>query len=262
MSSCGPGGAVSPGDPVPMLTLTSRMPRSKSLDAEPRDRHSRQLISPWRASWHITRSVRSGSSHPTPAPSSWNPRDCSRSRREPSRPHDRDSPTAAEPQGADPRSPRRQSGSLTSSGNAHMRMICTGEPAQRPITTRANIRQARFGIHVGRIVAYVWSRPCVQRYTRPTTRPPHLGSRPRPGPGLSFGLIHPRPPPFTDVHSDRVRAVGGRRRTPVNAMQQCWKACWGQPLRSSNLLSSATLTCKNIGEWPLPSGLIVSSGLI
>jgi hypothetical protein len=96
-------------------------------------------------------------------------------------------------------------------------------------------RSARFGIHVGRIVAYVWSRPCVQRYTRPTTRPPHLGSRPRPGPGLSFGLIHPRPPPFTDVHSDRVRAVGGRRRTPVNAVQQCW-----QPLRSSNLLSSAT----------------------
>jgi hypothetical protein len=26
----------------------------------------------------------------------------------------------------------------------------------------------------------------------------------------------------------------------VNAGQHCWKACWGQPLRSSNLLSSAT----------------------
>jgi hypothetical protein len=90
----------------------------------------------------------------------------------------------------------------------------------------------------------------------PATRPPHLGSRPRPGPGLSFGLIHPRPPPFTDVHSDRVRAVGGRWRTPVNAMQQCWKACWGQPLRSSNLLSSATLICKNFGSWqPAPEAL-------
>jgi hypothetical protein len=74
----------------------------------------------------------------------------------------------------------------------------------------------------------------------PATRPPHLGSRPRPGPGLSFGLIHPRPPPFTDVHSDRVRAVGGRWRTPVNAMKQCWKACWVQALASSNLASSAT----------------------
>ena len=40
----------------------------------------------------------------------------------------------------------------------------------------------------------------------------------------------------------------GRSRTPVNASQHCWKACWGQPLASSNLLSSATLTCKNIGE--------------
>jgi hypothetical protein len=109
------------------------------------------------------------------------------------------------------------------------RQICAQLMAHLTALLAIHTRQARFGIHVGRIVAYVWSRPCVQRYTRPTTRPPHLGSRPRPGPGLSFGLIHPRPPPFTDVHSDRVRAVGGRRRTPVNAMQQCWKACWCRP---------------------------------
>jgi hypothetical protein len=31
----------------------------------------------------------------------------------------------------------------------------------------------------------------------------------------------------------------------VNTGQHCWKACWGQPLASSNLASSATLTCKN-----------------
>ncbi len=31
----------------------------------------------------------------------------------------------------------------------------------------------------------------------------------------------------------------------MNAGQQCWKACWGQPLRSSNLLSSAAPTCGN-----------------
>ena len=122
-----------------------------------------------------------------------------------------------------------------------------GRPSKR---LRQNRRSARFGIHVGRIVAYVWSRPCVQRYSRPAVRPPHLGSRPRPGPGLSSGLIHPRPPPFTDVHSDRVRAVGVRWRTLVNAMQHCWKACWGQPLRSSNLLSSAILTCDDaLGSW-------------
>ena len=62
----------------------------------------------------------------------------------------------------------------------------------------------------------------------------------RPAPCLSFCLIHPRSAPFTDVHVDRVCAVRGRWRTPVNAGQHCWKACWGQPLRSSNLLSSAT----------------------
>ena len=32
----------------------------------------------------------------------------------------------------------------------------------------------------------------------------------------------------------------------MNADQQCWKACWGQPLASSNLASSATLTCANV----------------
>jgi hypothetical protein len=47
--------------------------------------------------------------------------------------------------------------------------------------------------------------------------------------------VHRRPP-------GRVRAGHGRWRTLVNAGQHCWKACWGQPLRSSNLLSSATLS--------------------
>src|SRR5438876_4834916 len=42
----------------------------------------------------------------------------------------------------------------------------------------------------------------------------------------------------------------GRWRTPVNAGQHCWKACWGQPLASSNLASSATLTCDDaLGSW-------------
>ena len=63
------------------------------------------------------------------------------------------------------------------------------------------------------------------------------------GRGLNFGLIHPCSPPFTNGHPDLVWAVRGRWRTPVNAIQHCWKACWGQPLASSNLASSATLTC-------------------
>ena len=31
----------------------------------------------------------------------------------------------------------------------------------------------------------------------------------------------------------------------MNAEAHCWKACWGQPDASSNLASSAALTCKN-----------------
>jgi hypothetical protein len=65
--------------------------------------------------------------------------------------------------------------------------------------------------------------------------------------GLSFGLIHPRPSAFAGVRVDCVRARRGRRRPVVNAGAHCWKACWGQPLASSDLASSATLTCVNAG---------------
>jgi hypothetical protein len=70
------------------------------------------------------------------------------------------------------------------------------------------------------------------------------------GPGLKCGLIHPHPAPFTDRHPGRIRAGRGRWRSPVNAGQHCWKACWGQPLASSNLASSAHLTCGDaVGSW-------------
>jgi hypothetical protein len=78
------------------------------------------------------------------------------------------------------------------------------------------------------------------------TGSPRAGaSRParRRQPSLISSLIHPRPAPFTAGRRESVRAGHGRWRLPVNAGQHCWKACWGQPLRSSNLLSSATLTC-------------------
>ena len=62
----------------------------------------------------------------------------------------------------------------------------------------------------------------------------------RPASCLSFCLIHLRPAPFTRDRPSRVRAGHGRRWTSVNGGQHCWKACWGQPLASSNLASSAT----------------------
>ena len=115
--------------------------------------------------------------------------------------------------------------------------FCAPHPSRirhRPV---APSRSARFGIHAGRIVAYVRLRLRMQRYSVQRlarhTRAAGLGPRP----GLSFGLIHPRTGPFTGDHPDRVRAARGRWRTPVNAMQHCWKACWGQPLASSNLAS-------------------------
>ncbi len=82
---------------------------------------------------------------------------------------------------------------------------------------------------------------------RITGSPRRAASRParRRQPSLISSLIHPRPAPFTDGRVWRIRAGRGRRRPSVNAGQHCWKACWGQPLRSSNLLSSATVTCED-----------------
>jgi hypothetical protein len=65
------------------------------------------------------------------------------------------------------------------------------------------------------------------------------------GAWLSLWLIHRRPAPFTGSRSHRVRAAHERSRWVANTGAQCWKACWGQPLKSSNLLSSAQVTCGN-----------------
>src|SRR6266849_4306213 len=80
-------------------------------------------------------------------------------------------------------------------------------------------------------------------------------------PGLSLGLNSPRPAALTNVHADRVCAVRGRWWTSVNAGAHCWKAYWGRPFRSSNLLSSATLTCEapTVGaNWLAPRVALVS----
>jgi hypothetical protein len=84
------------------------------------------------------------------------------------------------------------------------------------------------------------------------------------GPGWSQMWSHP--PEFAGVRRDPSHTVSprhGRSRTPVNVGQHCWKACKGQPFRSSNLLSSANLTCKNIGlgsRYRGPSWSVVSFG--
>ena len=134
-------------------------------------------------------------------------------------------------------------------GARHNRMICTPTTQRSMRPPQANSR--RSGAIWGLCRTNRRLRPVTAAQAallRPATRPPHLGSRPGPEPGLSFGLIHLRTGPFTGGHPDRVRAARGRWRTPVNSMQHCWKACWGQPLRSSNLLSSATADLRRRGQ--------------
>ena len=72
-----------------------------------------------------------------------------------------------------------------------------------------------------------------------------------------WAQIWSHPPGFAGVRRDPSVTVSpghGRSRIPVNAGQHCWKACKGQPFRSSNLLSSATLTCWNTDRRRLLAG--------
>src|SRR5215813_8221510 len=65
--------------------------------------------------------------------------------------------------------------------------------------------------------------------------------------GLSFGLIHLRPPPFTSVRGPPVRAGHGRRRTVVNSGAQYSKACEGASLPWVQIPPPPPLTCINTG---------------
>jgi hypothetical protein len=77
----------------------------------------------------------------------------------------------------------------------------------------------------------------------------------RPDSCLSLCLIRRRPRPFACVRAVRIAAVHELWRTLVNAGQHCWKACWVQPLASSNPPSSATLTRHDAWSRPLIPGL-------
>jgi len=76
---------------------------------------------------------------------------------------------------------------------------------------------------------------------------------------LSFCLIHGCPRMFTGDRTEYVRPGSGRWRSMANGDQQCWKACWGQPLASSNPASSATLSCGD--AKPLSFGLAAHRSL-
>jgi hypothetical protein len=103
---------------------------------------------------------------------------------------------------------------------ASSRSTCTGHPTMRKSSASSNASSR----------SRAETRPCV----------PATPSETAAGPGLSSGLNSSPSAAVAGGHRDRVCAVRERWRTPVNARQHCWKACWGQPLRSSNLLSSAT----------------------
>jgi len=117
-------------------------------------------------------------------------------------------------------------------------------------------RAGRLPASVGRDRARLSARRCPRR-SRGAAPQPCCSAEGRPVSCLSSCLIHPRPGPFTRVRSDGVCAVRGRWRTPVNAGQHCWKACWVQALASSNLASSAaTLTWDNAPSSRAPVVLI------
>jgi hypothetical protein len=46
----------------------------------------------------------------------------------------------------------------------------------------------------------------------------------------------------------------GRRQTRLNDQADSWKACWGQPLTSSNLVSSASASPGTMSKGPTGGG--------
>ena len=82
------------------------------------------------------------------------------------------------------------------------------------------------------------------------------------GPGLSFGLIHPCPGPFTGVRGSLVRAGQGRSWTVVNTGAQYSKACEGATLPWVQIPPPPPLNCKNTDLGSRPAGASCSRGLI
>jgi hypothetical protein len=82
------------------------------------------------------------------------------------------------------------------------------------------------------------------------------------GSGLSLGLIHPRPGPFTGVRGPLVRAGQGRSWAVVNGGVQYSKACEGASLPSVQIPPPPPLTCKNTVIGSRQAGFSRSRGLI
>jgi hypothetical protein len=64
--------------------------------------------------------------------------------------------------------------------------------------------------------------------------------------------VSPRPASFTGGHPNRVRAGGGRWRTPANVGQHCWKACKGEPFRFESPIPPP--------RWPAKTRVLAAAG--
>jgi hypothetical protein len=103
-----------------------------------------------------------------------------------------------------------------------------------PVSDRDTARQGWYGTLLER-----FSRSVVEgNPATPAATPASLA--------VSWSQMWSHSPGFAGVRRDpsvTVHPGRGRSWTSVNAGHHCWKACWGQPLASSNLASSAILTC-------------------
>jgi len=72
----------------------------------------------------------------------------------------------------------------------------------------------------------------------------------------------PEPGAVRQRPRNRETAGHGPWRPPADDGQHCWKACWGQPLKSSNLLSSAILTSAYVPEHVLAAWARTARSLI
>ncbi len=165
---------------------------------------------------------------------------------------------ALDPRGDDVRVARRddahglqpvQAGALGQAGCSRLAWSPRGRPRCRPARRSWPGRRART---CTRWTAGHCNRPGRVRGSAPTRSPRRSPVTPRPPPARasfpSRSWLTFRPRPFISGHPRHVCARHGRSRTLANLSQQCWKACWRNPVLQAAAMARGLAADGSAGE--------------
>ncbi len=142
-----------------------------------------------------------------------------------------------------------QAGALGQAGCSRLAWSPRGRPRCRPARRSWPGRRART---CTRWTAGHCNRPGRVRGSAPTRSPRRSPVTPRPPPARasfpSRSWLTFRPRPFISGHPRHVCARHGRSRTLANLSQQCWKACWRNPVLQAAAMARGLAADGSAGE--------------